>query len=72
MIAVSHAPYKKLAAYKERMGWNFKWVSLAETDFNFDYYVAFTSEQLAKKRGVLQLYKADPGQSGARRSQCLL
>ena len=61
MIAVSHAPYKKLAAYRERMGWNFKWVSSAETDFNFDYYVAFTSEQLAKKEAFYNFTKQDPG-----------
>src|SRR5580693_6636811 len=25
MIAVSRAPYEKLAAYRKRMGWKFKW-----------------------------------------------
>ena len=49
MIAVSRAPYSKLAAYKKRMGWHFKWVSPSETDFNFDYHVSFTPEELAKK-----------------------
>jgi predicted dithiol-disulfide oxidoreductase (DUF899 family) len=49
MIAVSHAPYSKLAAYEKRMGWNFKWVSSFETDFNFDYRVSFTPEEVAKK-----------------------
>src|ERR1700719_1006414 len=48
MIAVSRAPYKKLASYKKRMGWNFKWVSSGNTDFNFDYYVSFTPEAMAK------------------------
>jgi predicted dithiol-disulfide oxidoreductase (DUF899 family) len=45
MIAVSRAPYRKLAAYEKRMGWNFKWVSSSETDFNFDYRVSFTPEE---------------------------
>jgi predicted dithiol-disulfide oxidoreductase (DUF899 family) len=49
MIAVSHAPYSKLAAYEKRMGWNFKWVSSFETDFNFDYRVSFTPGEVAKK-----------------------
>jgi predicted dithiol-disulfide oxidoreductase (DUF899 family) len=49
MIAVSRAPYSKLAAYQKRMGWDFKWVSSYDTDFNFDYHVSFTQEQLAKK-----------------------
>ena len=49
MIAVSHAPYSKLAAYQKRMGWDFKWVSSYDIDFNFDYRVSFTQEELAKK-----------------------
>jgi predicted dithiol-disulfide oxidoreductase (DUF899 family) len=49
MIAVSRAPYSKLAAYQKRMGWDFKWVSSYDTDFNFDYHVSFTQEELAKK-----------------------
>jgi predicted dithiol-disulfide oxidoreductase (DUF899 family) len=50
MIAVSRAPYSKLAAYKKRMGWDFKWVSSYDTDFNFDHHVSFTPEELAKKK----------------------
>src|ERR1700719_176552 len=49
MIAVSRAPHSKLAAYEQRMGWNFKWVSSHDTDFNFDYHVSFTPEELARK-----------------------
>ncbi|HZZ08086.1 MAG TPA: thioredoxin family protein [Candidatus Binataceae bacterium] len=49
MIAVSRAPYSKLAAYEKRMGWNFKWVSSHDTSFNFDYHVSFTPEELARK-----------------------
>ena len=48
MIAVSRAPYSKLAEYQKRMGWDFKWVSSYDTDFNFDYHVSFTPEELAK------------------------
>jgi len=50
MIAVSRAPYSKLAAYQKRMGWTFKWVSAFETDFNFDYRVSFTPEEAAQKK----------------------
>ena len=46
-VAVSRAPFAKLAPYKERMGWSFKWVSSAETDFNFDYGVSFASADQA-------------------------
>jgi len=48
MVAVSRAPYPKLAAYKQRMGWGFKWLSSFGSDFNFDYGVSFTPEQMAK------------------------
>jgi predicted dithiol-disulfide oxidoreductase (DUF899 family) len=49
MIAVSHAPYGKLAAYEKRMAWNFKWLSSFGTDFNFDYHVSFTPEEVRNK-----------------------
>jgi predicted dithiol-disulfide oxidoreductase (DUF899 family) len=52
MIAVSHAPYEKLAAYQRRMGWGFKWYSSFESDFNFDYQVSFTPEDLAAKLAI--------------------
>jgi predicted dithiol-disulfide oxidoreductase (DUF899 family) len=44
MVAVSLAPYAKLAAYKERMGWRFPWYSSAGGDFNVDYGVSFADE----------------------------
>jgi predicted dithiol-disulfide oxidoreductase (DUF899 family) len=40
-VAVSRAPSEKLQAYRERMGWTFRWVSSAANDFNFDYHVSF-------------------------------
>src|SRR6185503_14219710 len=63
MIAVSRAPYSKLAAYKRRMGWNFKWVSSFETDFNFDYRVSFTPEEVAKKEAFYNFRIEDPNDS---------
>jgi predicted dithiol-disulfide oxidoreductase (DUF899 family) len=50
MIAVSKAPYSKIGEYKKRMGWNFKWVSSYDNDFNFDYHVSFTPEELSDKK----------------------
>jgi len=44
MIAISRAPFSKIAAYKERMGWSFNWVSSFGSDFNFDYDVSFDPE----------------------------
>jgi len=45
LSAVSRAPLAKLQAYKQRMGWTFPWASSLGSDFNFDFNVAFTSEQ---------------------------
>ena len=47
LVAVSRAPYPQLDAYRKRMGWSFKWVSSHGTDFNFDFQVSFTPEQIA-------------------------
>ena len=49
MIVASMAPYSKLAEYERRMGWDFKWVSSYDSDFNFDFDVSFTPEELDKK-----------------------
>jgi predicted dithiol-disulfide oxidoreductase (DUF899 family) len=46
IAAVSRAPYPKIAAYEERMGWTFPWYSSVHSDFNFDYGVSFSPEQL--------------------------
>src|SRR6266536_5471643 len=46
MVAVSLAPYPALAAYKKRMGWSFPWFSSVGSDFNFDYHVSFTPDEL--------------------------
>ncbi len=61
MIAMSRAPYGKLAAYEKRMGWVFKWVSSFANDFNFDYQVSFTPDQLAKKKALYNFTEQDPG-----------
>jgi predicted dithiol-disulfide oxidoreductase (DUF899 family) len=50
LTAVSRAPLDKIAAYKTRMGWRFPWVSSYGSDFNYDYHVSFTPEDLAKER----------------------
>lgn len=45
MVTVSKAPLNKLEAFKQRMGWCFKWVSSFDNDFNSDFHVSFTSEE---------------------------
>jgi predicted dithiol-disulfide oxidoreductase (DUF899 family) len=45
-VAVSRAPLAKLEEFKKRMDWNFNWVSSNATDFNYDYNVSFTKDQV--------------------------
>jgi predicted dithiol-disulfide oxidoreductase (DUF899 family) len=47
-VAVSRGKLPDLLAYKKRMGWQFDFVSSYESDFNYDYHVSFTEEELAK------------------------
>jgi predicted dithiol-disulfide oxidoreductase (DUF899 family) len=44
-IACSRAPLERLQTYKQRMGWQFPWVSSHGSDFNYDFGVSFTEEQ---------------------------
>jgi len=59
MAAVSYAPYENLAAYRKRMGWDFPWYSSRGSDFNFDYRVSFTPEELAAGKADYN-YRTDP------------
>jgi len=47
---VSHAPLAEIEAFKKRMGWHFKWVSSFGSNFNFDYHVSFTKDELAQEK----------------------
>ena len=47
LIVVSRARREQIEAFQKRMGWRFKWVSSHETDFNRDYHVSFTREEIA-------------------------
>ena len=45
LSAVSRAPFARLDAYKQRMGWSFPWASSYGSDFNADFGVAHTKEE---------------------------
>jgi predicted dithiol-disulfide oxidoreductase (DUF899 family) len=45
LICFSRAPLDRLVAYKQRMGWQFPYVSTHDTDFAFDFGLALTREQ---------------------------
>ncbi len=58
MVAVSKAPLPVLEDFKKRMSWQFKWVSSFDNDFNRDYHVSFTQEEIDSGRAY---YNYRPG-----------
>jgi predicted dithiol-disulfide oxidoreductase (DUF899 family) len=48
LVMVSRAPLAKIEAFKHRMGWQFKWVSSHGSNFNADFHVSFTKEEMAQ------------------------
>ncbi len=59
LICFSRAPIDRLIAYKERMGWQFPYVSTHGTEFPFDFGLALTPEQ-AKEIPEVQEMLANP------------
>ena len=50
LVAISRAPLAKLEAFKQRMGWRFPWASAIGEDFNHDFGVSFTKDEIASKQ----------------------
>jgi len=50
--AISRAPIGRIEEVRQRMGWSFPWVSSHDNDFNFDFAVSFTREDVAAGRAV--------------------
>jgi predicted dithiol-disulfide oxidoreductase (DUF899 family) len=56
MICFSRAPIERLTAYKQRMGWQFPYVSTNGTDFPFDFGLALRpgqAQQMPELKAVL-------------------
>ncbi|BCP54275.1 hypothetical protein K32_28920 [Kaistia sp. 32K] len=64
LLAVSRAPYAAFQDYKKRMGWQFKWVSSAGSDFNADYHVYPSEAEIAAGRYEYnyELHDGEPGE----------
>lgn len=75
MLAVSRAPLAEIERFRQRMGWHFTWVSSYGSDFNHDFGVTFTPEEIANSKryynytqhpdeempGISVFYKDDAG-----------
>ncbi len=59
-VGFSRAPIDRLNAYKERMGWQFPYVSTYDTDFPFDFGLAMTEEQAQEVPEVKEMIDNPP------------
>jgi predicted dithiol-disulfide oxidoreductase (DUF899 family) len=48
LVVVSRARWPQIQAFQKRMGWRFKWVSSYRNDFNRDYRVSLTNEEMTR------------------------
>jgi predicted dithiol-disulfide oxidoreductase (DUF899 family) len=60
LICFSRAPIDRLTAYKERMGWQFPYVSTNGTAFPFDFGLALTPEQAQEVPEVKEIVASPP------------
>jgi predicted dithiol-disulfide oxidoreductase (DUF899 family) len=60
LICFSRAPIERLTAYKERMGWQFPYVSTYETEFPFDFNLAITEKQVPETPDVKKMLDDPP------------
>jgi predicted dithiol-disulfide oxidoreductase (DUF899 family) len=60
-VVVSRAPLAKLLPFKRRMGWRIEWVSSFGSDFNYDFHVSFTPEEVASGTAYYNYATRDVG-----------
>jgi len=60
-VVVARAPIDEIEAVRARMGWRFRWVSSYGSDFNYDFHVSFTPEEIAARRGYYNFGYIEPG-----------
>lgn len=60
LICFSRAPIDRLTAYKQRMGWQFPYVSTYSTEFPFDFGLALRPEQTQQIPQLRELIESPP------------
>lgn len=63
LTAVSRAPLPQIEAYRARMGWRFPWASSYGSEFNADFGVSFTAEELASGTVAYNFTTIEAGQA---------
>ena len=61
LVAISRAPIAKIKKFQARMGWRFKWLSSAGSDFNYDFHASFTEEENRKQTALFNFERTDAG-----------
>jgi len=61
-VAVSRAPLADIERFRQRMGWRFRWVSSHDTEFNRDFHVTFTADEIARGEADYNYRSMTPGQ----------
>jgi len=59
--SVARAPIDEIDAYRRRMGWSFRFVSSHGSDFNYDFNVSFTPDEVASGDGYYNYEKTEVG-----------
>jgi len=59
MVAVSRAPLANIEPFRQRMGWTFPWFSSSGSDFNHDFGVAFTPDEVRSGTAIYNYTKPE-------------
>jgi predicted dithiol-disulfide oxidoreductase (DUF899 family) len=61
LVCFSRAPIDRLTAYKQRMGWDFPYVSTNNSDFAFDFGLALSEDQAQQIPELTEMIDNPPG-----------
>jgi len=65
LAVISRATLPEIEAFKKRMGWRFPWVSSFGSDFNYDYHVSFSKQEMAGGKTYYNFATSDfPSEEG--------
>jgi predicted dithiol-disulfide oxidoreductase (DUF899 family) len=59
LVTISRAPLQEIEAFKQRMGWQFQWLSSYGSDFNYDFHVSFSPQEIATGKVYYNYQKRD-------------
>jgi predicted dithiol-disulfide oxidoreductase (DUF899 family) len=58
-VSIARAPLHEIESFKKRMGWHFDWVSSSGSDFNYDFDVSFTPEQVQQGKAYYNYHETE-------------